>query len=127
MIILTRCKGQQSTPRVFGGFHSHKESNTCIVTITMSNQNNSTLCIITGASRGLGKHIAVQFAKHFPATHFILLARNGNDLSDTKQSIAHVDASATVDIYSIDLGDLNNLKTNVDKVFEKVTFFWISI
>mmetsp|Transcript_18334 Transcript_18334/g.25693 ORF Transcript_18334/g.25693 Transcript_18334/m.25693 type:complete len:264 (+) Transcript_18334:41-832(+) len=85
----------------------------------MSN-NHNTLCIITGASRGLGKFITAHFAEHFPSTHFILIARNGNELNDSKNSITQIDANASVDIYSVDLGDLNNLKTNVDKVFEKI-------
>lgn len=87
----------------------------------MSNQNN-TLCLVTGASKGLGKHIAIQFAQNYPATHFILVARNENELNDTKQSIIKIDSTASVDTHVIDLGNLNTLKVNVDKIFEKVKF-----
>ncbi|XP_041378995.1 sepiapterin reductase-like [Gigantopelta aegis] len=48
-----------------------------------------TVCIITGASRGLGKSIALNFSNLFTKDSvFILLARDDKSLSDTKQAIS---------------------------------------
>jgi len=50
--------------------------------------NQKTFCLITGASKGIGKTIAIEFAKKVaPDSMFLLLARSGPQLEETKTEI----------------------------------------
>ncbi len=61
---------------------------------------NGRIAVVTGASRGLGRRIAVRLAKEGAAV--ALLARGADGLEDTRQEIAAAGASALV--VPVDLG-----------------------
>lgn len=58
--------------------------------------------LITGASRGIGKAIALKFAKEGFVTH--LVARNGSRLEETRTEIEQI-SPAECHIYPVDLAD----------------------
>lgn len=80
--------------------------------------NKRTYAIITGASRGIGREIAIDFSKRFaPDSLTILLARSDSGLKETKDIILSNNPNIKVETYSVDLGnpkdkDLSNIVTN---------------
>ena len=69
-----------------------------------------TVCIITGASRGLGRSIALNFTNLFPKDSvFILLARDTKSLSDTKQAITQKCAIHYFEQGTLDQGVFDSL------------------
>lgn len=66
-------------------------------------------CIITGASRGLGRSIARLFAKEWERrgtkANLILLARSRRGLEETRQLVIEESSSARVHIIEADLSD----------------------
>ncbi len=71
--------------------------------------------IITGASRGIGKEIAIAFASK--SYHVILLARNKNDLTKTAQHIQQ--NGGTAELFSVDVTDENRIQHIVQQTLEK--------
>jgi short-subunit dehydrogenase len=69
--------------------------------------------VITGASDGIGKQVALRLAKEH--TNLILIARNETRLQETKTEAEKIGASL-VAIYSCDIGDIHNLKKNIQKI-----------
>lgn len=70
--------------------------------------------VITGASRGIGKTMAIECAKKFKnESVIVLLARNANGLSDTKAQILKANPTLLVYTISIDLGNasVDDLRT----------------
>lgn len=68
--------------------------------------NLSRLVIITGASRGIGKTIAVEFSSFYTNnTHFILIARDLERLNEVKAQIDHINNKVT--IFQIDFSNDN--------------------
>lgn len=64
-----------------------------------------TFCVITGASKGLGRSIAIQFANQFPFGSFmLLLARSKDGLEETKTLVQNNAPHINVCIHPIDLG-----------------------
>lgn len=61
--------------------------------------------LITGASSGIGKSLALEFAKY--GYDLVLVARNRDKLEEVKNEIC---SSVIVDIYSTDLMDIDNCK-----------------
>ena len=81
-----------------------------------------TLCIITGASRGLGKCIAVRFAQEFTDGSFIVLVgRTSSDLAGTKEKIENINPTLLVQTIAIDLSscDTSILKQSLGDVFDE--------
>ena len=83
------------------------------------------LLIVTGASRGLGKSIAVQFCheaalRGFAHVEIVLVARNRAQLEGTKEEILRLatsrQLSAHVSCYDIDLGDLEEMEMRVEAI-----------
>lgn len=81
--------------------------------------------VITGASRGLGRAIAVAFAKCMSSLsssassssllRIVLVARNHDGLRETEQAVRTVsDGRVVVHCCSIDLGNLETLETQVE-------------
>ena len=53
-----------------------------------------TCCLISGASRGFGRSVAVALARQFSDSgtkgHFILISRSGDDLEETRNRIVQI-------------------------------------
>lgn len=89
--------------------------------------NKRCFCVVTGASRGIGRCFAVELAKKFSSGHMVLLARNGRDLEEVKETI-NVETKGRVsvtelamDLMKIDENQLKaalNLVTSNEKPFE---------
>ena len=77
-------------------------------------------CLVTGASKGLGKSIATKFAlqwhKNGAKLDMMILARDEEGLKSCKEAIA--DAAPSVNVISVpyDLSDLSRLQEVVSKV-----------
>lgn len=57
-------------------------------------------CIITGASRGIGRAIAIKLSQRKDIRHFILLSRDDRGLAETKRMM---NQSKHIEIYNVDL------------------------
>ncbi|EDQ92605.1 uncharacterized protein MONBRDRAFT_22416, partial [Monosiga brevicollis MX1] len=72
----------------------------------------TTICI-TGASRGLGRAIALEAASaqnaQQKAAHYVLVARNADELHQVEKEIQARHADAVVTVLRADLGDLSKL------------------
>ncbi len=83
----------------------------------------STLVIITGASRGIGRSAAIAFASdpRIQKLSLCLIARNEDGLFQTKAMVHHVKPANEIDTktYSIDLSDLSCLESSMETVFRK--------
>ena len=79
-------------------------------------------CIITGASSGLGREIAVQFAREGGKTvgksSLVLIARNVERLEETKRLIYAEAADVTVSILPADLSNLDTLSNVSSRIME---------
>lgn len=75
-----------------------------------------TYCIVTGASTGLGRELAVQLSREWTraschGTKLVLVARNTAKLEETKLEISKMAPNYCVDVIT---GDLSNLDTLPD-------------
>ncbi|XP_070157351.1 sepiapterin reductase [Polyergus mexicanus] len=69
--------------------------------------------VITGASRGIGRQIAITFGSLLQEdSHILLLARNLNDLKEVAKNIP---SKVTVHTVSIDLGEAKMTKTDFEE------------
>jgi len=67
-----------------------------------------TFCLITGASKGLGRCMAVEFGAQFPlGSVMVLIARDAVKLEETKQMVKDVSSSIDVHCVAMDLGQQN--------------------
>jgi len=68
--------------------------------------------VITGASRGIGKEIAIQLSANVgPNSRFLLLARNEKELLATAEEIRKKDSSFAVDICICDMSKVDEGNT----------------
>lgn len=76
----------------------------------MSYWGQKTFCLVTGASRGIGAAIAVEFAKKVgPDSAFLLVARSLSDLEATKAAVLKdSDSPPSVFLWEMDLGGIGN-------------------
>lgn len=66
--------------------------------------NKKTFFLISGASQGIGQHIAIECSRHLGAgSVVVLLARNQSGLTATSQTIQSINPQVTVHTISIDL------------------------
>lgn len=72
-----------------------------------------TACLITGASRGIGRAIAVKLSEREDIQNFVLLARGKKGLEETKKLM---NPEKRVDIYSVDLTRFEEIQKIVDQV-----------
>ncbi|GMT20169.1 hypothetical protein PFISCL1PPCAC_11466, partial [Pristionchus fissidentatus] len=81
------------------------------------------LFIITGASRGIGREIALQCAGHAgPSSAFLITARNEAALVEVKTEIRNKNRSARVWIVVCDMVDLSSeAKAGFDTVMREIT------
>lgn len=81
----------------------------------------SMLLVITGASRGLGKAIALEFCgdKSLQVLDMVLISRNENLLQQTQLEIQQANAHCHVRLCIMDLGDLQDLEARVEEQIMK--------
>lgn len=72
-----------------------------------------TACLITGASRGIGRAIAVKLSERDDIQNFVLLARSKEGLEETKRLM---NPQKRVDIYSVDVTRFEEIQKIVDQV-----------
>lgn len=72
-----------------------------------------TACLITGASRGIGRAIAVKLSEREDIQNFVLLARSQKGLEETKSLM---NPEKRVDIYSVDVTRFEEIQKIVDQV-----------
>lgn len=61
--------------------------------------NRRTFLLITGASRGIGKNLAIEFSRYLaPQSTILLMARALPKLEETKQEILKIAPSLNVDV-----------------------------
>ncbi|XP_077985770.1 sepiapterin reductase-like [Glandiceps talaboti] len=78
-----------------------------------------TFCLITGASRGIGRGIALAFAKRIGANSLMVLTgRSEEKLQETKRMVigepgGEQDKKIEVKIVACDLGDMESLTANI--------------
>jgi len=111
--------------------------------ITMADNKAATssgvLLIVSGASRGLGRAIALAFCRHFAAEvppppptsssvlRIVLLARSLPALQDTKALLVqemqkHSKSWITsVSVHAVDLGELSSLDSSLDEVLDQTS------
>ncbi|WP_077597024.1 SDR family oxidoreductase [Oceanobacillus kimchii] len=73
-------------------------------------------CIITGASRGIGRAIAVELSKHQEIDNFILMARSEDGLVETRDQM---DGQHNIQVVAIDLTDYVQVKEQVHLIGEE--------
>ena len=73
-----------------------------------------TFCIVTGGSGGLGREIALQFARRWcepgATADIVLLSRDKEAMLESKKMIEEVASGTTVHVVQVDLGDIQNLE-----------------
>ena len=82
-----------------------------------------TFCLVSGASRGLGRCIAIRFAERFPTgSVIVLMARNADGLNRTKSDAQAKNAGVRVRTVPVDLADIDDklLRQYLAKVFEEL-------
>ncbi|MCX5774178.1 MAG: SDR family NAD(P)-dependent oxidoreductase [Fusobacteria bacterium] len=68
-------------------------------------------CIITGASRGIGRAVAIELSKRKEIQDFILIARDSVKLEETKKLMA---PHNEIHICAVDVGDIDELSKIVN-------------
>jgi len=71
-----------------------------------------TVIIVTGASRGFGHSLAVEFSRVFKTVeglHVVLLSRDEKGLQSTAAAVTTANPAATVHVRPVDLSDVENL------------------
>lgn len=68
--------------------------------------NRKTYCIITGASQGIGRQIALDFARNVADdSAFVLLARNIDNLNETKRLMEEINSNIHVFAHSVNFSE----------------------
>lgn len=121
--------------------HEHRRLSCPSPPLRMSsrpNTANKTLAVVTGASRGIGRAIALSLTKkainstcdvpsHPSSLQLVLIARSGEYLSETARLVQEMqnkendETSIVVDIHEMDLSDLDILAVNMKLLFEFYT------
>lgn len=73
-------------------------------------------CIITGASKGIGRATAIRLSKNTDIENYVLVARDKKALSDTK---AAMNSQKNIDTFSVDLLNYDTTVKLVEKIARK--------
>lgn len=76
-----------------------------------------TSVIITGASRGIGREMAIQFAKKINPPKLFLIARSKAGLEDVATECSKY--GADVHIHQVDVTHKNHMRNTIEKIFEQ--------
>ena len=76
----------------------------------------SKTCIITGASRGIGRAIAIALSNRDDITNFVLISRTEEGLKETAKQL---NPTKNSEIYALDLTQYDAVKELVQEVGEK--------
>ncbi|WP_188454987.1 SDR family oxidoreductase [Virgibacillus oceani] len=76
----------------------------------------SKTCIITGASRGIGRAIAIELSKREDISNLILISRTESGLEETSKLMNH---GKTIDFYAMDLTNYEEVKRLIHAVGEQ--------
>ncbi|OJJ17259.1 short-chain dehydrogenase [marine bacterium AO1-C] len=71
--------------------------------------------IITGASRGIGRAIALELAQQ--GIYVILIARNSQELTELQTQVEQKGGKA--DFYALDIAQANEVKSTVEQILDK--------
>lgn len=74
--------------------------------------NSRKIIVITGATRGIGRHCALQLANK--ETHLVLIARNEKELEKISEEC--IDLGSTTTYLPLDLSDIPSIKINIEKI-----------
>lgn len=82
----------------------------------------SCFCMISGASRGLGREMAIQFTKEWKKSsaksHIVLMGRDKTELEETERLVKMEFDEISVSLLLADLGDLETITSSCDKMVE---------
>lgn len=76
----------------------------------------SKTCVITGASRGIGRAIAIAMSKREDISNFILIARTSQGLEETASLM---DNSKNTELFPLDLTDYQQVNKTIQQVGER--------
>merc|ERR1712166_191902 len=76
--------------------------------------------VLTGASRGFGRALAVEMARAETCLHFILTARDESDLRQTRTEIAALDPTGTIQLHRFDMSDTEQVADYVDQLISAI-------
>lgn len=77
----------------------------------------SRVCVISGASQGIGRAAAIRMASEPDIAHLVLIARSASGLEETKRLIGAT--KAAVETIAIDLADLDAIPGLVRGIYER--------
>lgn len=90
-------------------------------TTNFSLLNRKTLCVITGASRGIGKEIALSLSEKLgESSAFLLIGRNSENLHRVSSEIRTRRTSTFVEILTFDLSTFANHESTFDKSMQNI-------
>ena len=76
--------------------------------------------IVTGASRGFGRSVAVELAKRWIGSTFILTARDQISLEETQRLVLDQSPGSLVRLHQMDLGDMSSIQGNLQTLLDSV-------
>eukprot|EP00026_Physarum_polycephalum_P012963 Phypoly_transcript_13316.p1 GENE.Phypoly_transcript_13316~~Phypoly_transcript_13316.p1 ORF type:complete len:261 (+),score=51.68 Phypoly_transcript_13316:112-894(+) len=78
------------------------------------------LAIVTGASRGIGRAIAIEAAKSLSLSRLVLLSRSKEGLEETNATVLSSHPSLNSSVHVVDFSDLDRLENNLKSLFKEL-------
>jgi len=87
--------------------------------VSLAFEGASRCVLLTGASRGFGRALALELAGVFDNVHFALVSRDEPGMAETKRLMLHHGPPNTiVTLFPVDLGDAEKMDQNVANIIE---------